>query len=202
MPPSTPRIISPDTTRSNRLPPRQSETRKWPVLHAGSVPDVDLATWDLEVFGLVAESRRWNWQAFRALPAVEVLADMHCVTRWSQLNMTWTGVAVRELMSHVTLLSPAKYVLVHAEHGWTTNMPLADFLQDDCVLAWAANGHDLTPDHGWPLRLVIPRLYAWKSAKWVRKIELLERDRPGYWERGGYHMRGDPWTESRFRDDA
>lgn len=171
------------------------------MLHAGVVPTVDLADWDLEVFGLVEEPRRWNWSEFRELPAVDVFADMHCVTRWSRLNMTWTGVAVRELMQRVVIRSNARFVLVHAENGWTTNLPAADFLESDTLFAWAADGQELSPDHGGPLRLVVPRLYAWKSAKWVRKIEFLANDRPGFWESGGYHMRGDPWTESRFRDD-
>jgi DMSO/TMAO reductase YedYZ molybdopterin-dependent catalytic subunit len=193
-----PRVISSDTLRDVRIPPRQAETRKWPVLHAGNVPKVDLATWDFRVEGLVAEPRRWSWDEFRQLPATEVFADMHCVTRWSQLNMQWTGVLVRDVMRQVAVLPEAKFVMVHAEHGWTTNLPLADFLADDAVFAWAANGTELTPDHGWPLRLVIPKLYAWKSAKWVRRVELMPRDRPGYWEQGGYHMRGDPWREERF----
>ena len=197
-PPSTPRVISSDTRRENRIPPGQVETRKWPVLHAGDTPQVDLATWDFRVFGLVKSIARWSWDEFRALPAVETLADMHCVTRWSRLNMVWNGVAVREVMKHVDVLPGAKFVIAHCEHGFTTNLPLDEFLADDAVLAWGANGQPLEPDHGWPLRLVVPKLYAWKSAKWLRAIEIAVHDRPGYWERGGYHMHGDPWTEERY----
>jgi DMSO/TMAO reductase YedYZ molybdopterin-dependent catalytic subunit len=123
---------------------------------------------------------------------------MHCVTRWSRLDNTWEGVAVAEVMSHVRLKPEAKFVLIHAEYGFTTNLPLADFLGEDCLFAWSHDARPLTPDHGWPLRLVVPRLYAWKSAKWVRAIEFLEADKPGFWEENGYHNHGDPWLEQRF----
>jgi DMSO/TMAO reductase YedYZ molybdopterin-dependent catalytic subunit len=123
---------------------------------------------------------------------------MHCVTTWSLLDNVWEGVLVRELMRHVVIDERARYVLVHAEHGFTTNMPLADFMGEDCLFAWSHNGQALAPDHGWPLRLVVPRLYAWKSAKWVRGVELLERDRAGFWEQNGYNSHGDPWLEERF----
>ena len=191
-------IVSSDTNRQERIPPRQALTRKWPVLHEGPTPRADLANWDLRVFGLVDEPARWTWDELRALPAVEVFADFHCVTRWSKLNMTWTGVNVHELMKHVRLHPEAQFVMIHGENDYSTNLPLNEFLADDVLLAWAADGKDLEPDHGWPLRLVVPKLYAWKSAKWVRGIEFMERDRPGYWERGGYHMHGDPWKEERF----
>ena len=193
-----PRIISPDTLREVRIPPRQVRTKKWPVLHAGSTPKVDLATWDLKVFGAVEEPRSWTWEQFRTLPSVVIAADMHCVTRWSRLDNAWEGVSVREVMTHVILKPEARFVLVHAEHGFTTNLPLEDFLGDDCLFTWANDGRPLDPDHGGPLRLVVPRLYAWKSAKWVRAIEFLERDKPGFWEQNGYHNHGDPWTEQRF----
>lgn len=192
------RIVSSDTLRDNRIPPRQVETRKWPVLHAGSVPRIDLERWDFCIQGLVESPMRWTWSEFRSLPSVEVFADMHCVTRWSKLSMTWTGVSVHELMRHVKLKPAAKYVMAWAEEEWSTNLPLGDFLQDDVLFAWAANGVPLEPDHGGPLRLVVPRLYAWKSAKWVRRVEFMDRDRPGFWEQGGYHMHGDPWLEERF----
>jgi DMSO/TMAO reductase YedYZ molybdopterin-dependent catalytic subunit len=199
-------IISPDTRRAERLPPRQALTRKWPVLHYGEVPPFDPAEWDLTIFGppLVNKVIRFTWDEFLALPRVKVHADMHCVTRWSKLDNLWEGVSTREVMRHVELSPEAKFVMVHGEHGYTTNLPLADFLGEDCLLALKHNGADLEPDHGYPLRLVVPRLYAWKSAKWVRGIELMDRDRPGFWEsweHGGYHMRGDPWAEQRFRDD-
>src|SRR5947209_20444612 len=140
--------------------------------------------------------------SFIALPRVEVLADMHCVTRWSKLDNVWDGVSTRTVLSKVKVLPEATYVMVHCEQGYTTNLLLDDFLGEDCLFAWKHNGQPLEPDHGYPLRLVVPRRYAWKSAKWVRGIELMDRDRPGFWEEwehGGYHMRGDPWEEQRFR---
>jgi DMSO/TMAO reductase YedYZ molybdopterin-dependent catalytic subunit len=200
-----PLVVSPDTLRDERLPPRQVLTRKWPVLHAGPVPAFDREHWLFEVFGLVRRPWRCGFDDFLALPRVSVRADMHCVTRWSKLDNLWEGVSTREVMSHVDVLPQARYVLVHAEHGFATNLPLEDFLGDDCLFALKHDGQDLTPDHGFPLRLVVPRLYAWKSAKWVRAVELLAHDRAGFWEsweNGGYHMRGDPWAEERFCEDA
>jgi DMSO/TMAO reductase YedYZ molybdopterin-dependent catalytic subunit len=194
--------VSADTLREKRLPPGQSLTHKWPVLHAGETPTVDLTQWDFRIFGLVEKPVRWTWDEFRSLPQCEVAADMHCVTRWSKLGMSWRGVSVREVMRHVTLLPAAQFVLAHGENNFTTNMPLAGFLDDDALFAWWADGADLEPDHGWPLRLVVPKLFAWKSAKWVRGIEFLAQDRAGFWERGGYHMRGDPWLEERYRSDS
>ena len=198
-------IPSPDTARSERLPPRQVLTRKWPVLHAGEVPDFDPATWDLTVFPipLVDRIHRFTWNEFLALPRGRVFADMHCVTRWSKLDNLWEGIPTRELLNHVSVSPKAKFVMVHCEYGFSTNLPIEDFFADDCLFALRHDGADLSPDHGYPVRLVVPRLYAWKSAKWVRGIEFLEADRPGFWEsgeHGGYHMRGDPWTEERFRE--
>jgi len=199
-----PTIVSPDVLRPERIPPRQALTRKWPVLHAGTVPSFDGARWSFHIFGLVEEPWECSYDEFLALPCVQVRADMHCVTRWSKLDNVWEGVSTREVLSHVKPHPQAKFVMVHCEQGFTTNLPLEDFLSEDCLFAWKHNGQDLEPDHGYPLRLVIPRLYAWKSAKWVRGLELLEKDRAGFWEQwdhGGYHMRGDPWLEQRFRDD-
>jgi DMSO/TMAO reductase YedYZ molybdopterin-dependent catalytic subunit len=142
------------------------------------------------------------YDEFRALPPVRVFADMHCVTRWSTLDNTWEGVSTREVLGKVKVHPQARFVMVHCEHGLTTNLPLDDFLGIDCLFAWGHNGADLYPDHGYPLRLVVPRLYAWKSAKWVRGLELVDKGQPGFWEsweHGGYHMRGDPWAEERFR---
>ena len=191
-------VISPDTLRPRRIPPGQVETKRWPVLHAGPTPKVDLAHWDFRLSGLVETPKVWTWEEFRALPCASVLADMHCVTRWSRLDNRWEGVLVREVMRHVAIQAGAKFALVRAENGFTTNLPVADFLGDDCLLAWSHDGRPLEPDHGYPLRLVIPRLYAWKSAKWVRGVEFLDRNRAGFWEANGYHSHGDPWTEERF----
>ena len=198
-----PTIVSPDTQRANRIPPRQALTRKWPVLHYGPTPAFDRAAWTFHVFGLVETPWQCAYDQFLGLPRVRIHADMHCVTRWSTLDNYWEGVATREIFSKVKTRPEAKFVMVHCEHGFTTNLPLDDFLGDDCLFAWKHNGKDLDADHGYPLRLVIPRLYAWKSAKWVRGIELMADDKAGFWEEwvhGGYHMRGDPWAEERFRD--
>ncbi len=195
--------ISPEL--ADRVPPGQHPTERWPVLHHGAVPTFDPATWDFRVWGLVGEPLRFTWEEFLALPRITVTADMHCVTRWSKLDNLWEGVPTRELLNHVQVSTAAKFVMVHCEYGFTTNLPVEDFFAEDCLFALKHNGEDLTPDHGYPVRLVVPRLYAWKSAKWVRGIEFLEADRPGFWEswdHGGYHMRGDPWAEERFRSDA
>ncbi|MDB5353265.1 MAG: reductase [Planctomycetota bacterium] len=191
-------VISRDTTRDRRVPPGQVETRRWPVLHAGSTPKIDLANWTFTLSGLLETPKTLTWDSFRSLPSARVFADMHCVTRWSMLNNVWEGVLVSELRKTVTLRPEAKFVLIRAENGYTTNLPLPDFLDSDCLFAWAHNGEDLDPDHGWPLRLIVPRLYAWKSAKWVRGVEFLPEDRPGFWEENGYHNHGDPWREERF----
>jgi DMSO/TMAO reductase YedYZ molybdopterin-dependent catalytic subunit len=203
--PREPVLVSPDVRRDQRIPPHQALTRKWPVLHAGSVPGFDRGRWTFHVFGLVERPWQCTYDEFLGLPRVRVLADMHCVTRWSKLDNVWEGVGTREVLGKVKVLPQAKFVLVHCEHGFTTNLPLDDFQGEDCLFAWRHNDQDLEPDHGYPLRLVVPRLYAWKSAKWVRGIELMEQDRAGFWEEwahGGYHMRGDPWAEQRFRDDS
>ena len=192
-------IISPDTRRENRIPPGQSRTKKWPVLDAHGAPEVDLATWSFEVDGLVEKPQQWSLDEFMQLPAVKVYADFHCVTRWSRLGNLWEGVSVREIVRHAPPKVEARFVVVHAEDGWTTNMPIEEFLVDDALFAITHDGRLLPTDHGGPVRLVVPRLYAWKSAKWVRGVEFLAHDQAGFWERGGYHMRGDPWKEERYR---
>jgi DMSO/TMAO reductase YedYZ molybdopterin-dependent catalytic subunit len=197
-------VISDDTKRGNRIPPGQAQTRKWPILHAGTTPDYsDLSMWDFYVFGEVEPKRRFNWTEFSALQRVKVYADMHCVTRWTKLDNTWEGVPTRELLKFVTPKPTAKFVMVHCEQGFTTNLSVDDFFGDDCLFGLAHDGMPLEPDHGYPVRLVIPKLYAWKSAKWVRGIEFMTHDQPGFWEsweNGGYHMRGDPRFEDRFRE--
>jgi DMSO/TMAO reductase YedYZ molybdopterin-dependent catalytic subunit len=181
-----------------RLPPGQYLTEKWPVLHAGSVPRTDLATWDFRVWGQVEQPLRLTWEEFTALPATEITLDIHCVTRWSRFDTSFRGVHWRELAPLVRPKPSARFVVAHAEQGFTSNVPL-EFLEDDeALLAYEADGEALTPDHGWPLRLVIPRKYFWKSAKWLRGIELLASDRPGFWERYGYHNDADYWKEERY----
>ncbi|HYM81350.1 MAG TPA: sulfite oxidase-like oxidoreductase [Candidatus Limnocylindria bacterium] len=183
-----------------RLPPGQIRTDKWPVLHYGSVPRVDTSTWDLRVDGLVDRPGRWSCEEFRALPRVRVRSDIHCVTRWSRFDNSWEGVAFREIMRHVAVHADARFALVHAEQGYTANLPLAELMQDDVLFADRHDGKELAPEHGWPVRLVVPRRYFWKSVKWVRRVELLGQDRPGFWEQNGYHNDADPWREERFSD--
>jgi DMSO/TMAO reductase YedYZ molybdopterin-dependent catalytic subunit len=192
-------IVSPDTRRPQRLPPGQSRTRKWPVLDAGGPPQIDLERWRFRVSGLVANPISWNWKEFQQLPRVKVFSDFHCVTRWSRLGNLWEGVSTIELVRLAGgALPEAKFVLVSGyDGGWTTNLPLSDFLAEDSLVALLHDGEPLATEHGGPARLLVPRLYAWKSAKWVAGVELLERDRAGFWEKNGYHMHGDPWTEER-----
>jgi DMSO/TMAO reductase YedYZ molybdopterin-dependent catalytic subunit len=181
-----------------RLPPGQYLTEKWPVLHAGSVPDTDLATWDFRVFGEVENPITLSWDELNALPKVENVQDIHCVTRWSRFDAQFGGVHWREVAKLVRPKPSARFVVAHAEQGFTANVPL-EFLEDDnALLATEADGEPLTPEHGWPLRLVIPGKYFWKSAKWLRGIELRATDEPGFWERYGYHNDADPWREERY----
>jgi DMSO/TMAO reductase YedYZ molybdopterin-dependent catalytic subunit len=181
-----------------RLPPGQYLTEKWPVLHAGDVPRVDLATWDLRVFGEVEEPLRLTWDELQALPATDHTQDIHCVTRWSRFDTSFRGVHWRDLAPLVRPKASARYVVAHAEQGFTSNVPLSSLEDDLALLAYEADGEPLAPEHGWPLRLVIPGKYFWKSAKWLRAIELTSADRPGFWERYGYHNDADPWKEERY----
>ena len=183
---------------AHRLPAGQYLTEKWPVLHYGGVPRVDLATWDLRVDGLVEHPLRLTYDDLRRLPRTELEADIHCVTRWSLLGSRWGGVALSEVLAEARVKPATTHVLVHAEHGYTTNLSLEDFLRPDNMLADTRNGETITPEHGWPLRLLVPHLYFWKSAKWVRRFEFLDRDRAGFWEGYGYHNHGDPWQEERY----
>ncbi|GAB4451397.1 MAG: sulfite oxidase-like oxidoreductase [Armatimonadaceae bacterium] len=205
-------IVSPDTRRENRIPPGQSRTKKWPVLDTGVHPSASELTpevWRLELTGLVEEPVIFTWEEFQKLPRTKVFADMHCVTRWSRLGNTWEGVRTRDVLQQVRLKPEAKFVLVHAYDksfsflgggsNWSTNLPLEAFLDEDCLFADTHDGEPISLEHGGPLRLVIPRLYAWKSAKWVKGVEFRDNDTPGFWERGGYHMYGDPWAEQRYR---
>lgn len=196
-------IISPDTHRENRIPPGQTRTKKWPVLHASDVPDVTREKWKLEIGGLLDQPLSFTWDEFQKLPRVKVFSDFHCVTTWSRLGNLWGGVSVREIMNRAGIQPAAKFVVITGyDWGWTTNLPLEDFLAEDALFVDLHDGEPLDADHGGPVRLIVPRLYAWKSAKWVRRVELVAEDKPGYWEQAGYHNHGDPWTEERFRGEA
>lgn len=196
-------VVSPDTRRADRVPPGQTRTRKWPVLDAHGTPRVDLETWQFETGGLVERALKWTLDEFLQLPAVRVYADFHCVTRWSRLGNLWGGVSTRTIAELAGVKAEARFVLVEAhDYGWTTNLPVEYFLAEDSLFAWSNDGQPIPPEHGGPVRLVVPRLYAWKSAKWVKGVQFLAEDSAGFWEEGGYHMRGDPWAGrdgERFR---
>ena len=193
-----------------RLPPGQSLTQKFPVLHYGPVPGFNPATWDFRVWGEVLEERQWTWDEFNQLPRTKIVMDIHCVTRWSKFNTEWEGVSVRSLIEGglLSLRPAAKYVLQHAEYGFTANLPLEIVLQDNFLLATHFNGEPITPDHGYPLRGVIGHIvdktdlmtpYFWKGAKWLRGLQFLSEDQLGFWEQAGYHNDADVWREQRFR---
>lgn len=184
----------------DRLPPGQYLTERFPVLHEGEVPRYDdLATWTLEISGQVAEPVTIGWDDLLAMRQVDVTLDIHCVTKWSKLDTTWTGVRVADVLERAGGARPgATHVLAHAEHGYTANAPLEDVLVDEAIVAHRHEGEPLEPEHGYPARLIVPRLYFWKSAKWLRGLEVLTSDQPGFWERNGYHMYGDPWREQRY----
>jgi len=194
------RASQPDAP-ADRLPPGQYLTKGWPVLNYGDVPRTRLTGWTFRVWGLVEQPREWSYEQFLALAETRVECDIHCVTRWSKYDNVFEGVPFRTVAALVQPKAEAQYVMVHAENGFTANLPLADLMPDTVLFAHKHNGRDLEPDHGWPLRLVVPHLYFWKSAKWVRGLEFLAEDAPGFWEGYGYHMRGDPWKEERYWGD-
>ena len=191
-------IVSSDTQRENRIPPNQARTRKWPKLDATGTPEIP-ADWELKVFGLVDNPFSLSMPEFQAEPRVKVFADFHCVTQWSRLGNLWEGVSSKHLLERASVQADAQFVILHGyDNGWTTNLPLSDFLEADVLLADLHDGQPINADHGGPVRAMVPKLYAWKSAKWMCCIELVAEDQPGYWERGGYHNHGDPWKEERW----
>jgi DMSO/TMAO reductase YedYZ molybdopterin-dependent catalytic subunit len=192
------RAVNVADAAQDRLPPGQVLTQKWPVLTFGDTPMVDLAGWSFRCFGLVEEPVSWSWQQFLELPRVEVTSDVHCVTRWSRFDNRWEGVAVSEILRRARVKSEATAVMVHAEQDYTTNLLLEDLQNDDVLLAIKHDGQDLPAEHGGPCRLVVPRLYFWKSAKWARGLEFIDVNAPGFWEMNGYHLRADPWREERY----
>lgn len=187
----------------DRVPPNQNVTTTFPVLHHGNVPyyKQDLSDWNLKIYGLVENPITYYFTHIQNLRAVTISNDIHCVTGWSKLDNGWEGVSTQEVVKAAKPLSEANYVILHAEEGWSTNLPIQDFLKETSLLAFAHDGKPLTPEHGYPLRAVIPHLYFWKSAKWLRGIEFTKEDRAGFWEKNGYHMYGNPWEEQRFSFD-
>jgi len=183
---------------SKRLPPGQSLTEKFPVLTYGPTPPFDPATWDLRVWGEVEKDMRWSWAEFTALPTVTITTDIHCVTRWSKFDTVWEGVRFTDFIKLFGVKPSAKFVIAHCEYGYTTNLPIESMMDDDVLLAYKYAGQPLEPEHGWPVRTLVPKRYFWKSAKFLRGLEFSATDKPGFWERGGYHNDGDPWAEERF----
>jgi DMSO/TMAO reductase YedYZ molybdopterin-dependent catalytic subunit len=181
-----------------RLPPGQSLTQKFPVLTYGPNARFDPATWDMRVFGEVEKEMRWSWDEFLALPTVTITCDIHCVTRWSKFDTVWEGVKFTEFVKLFGVKPSARYVIAHCDHGYTTNLPIEAMMEDDVLLAYKYDGKFLEPDHGFPVRTLVPKRYFWKSAKFLRGLEFSSVDKPGFWEQAGYHNDGDPWKEERY----
>ncbi len=185
----------------SRLPPGQYVTDRFPVLHTGSVPRIDIEGWDFTVDGLVENPLSFSYQDILGLETSTLVADIHCVTKWSKFDTEWEGVPVTHFLDEARVSSAATHVIVNAEHGFTANLPLADFSRPENLFAYRFGSEQLELEHGWPLRLVVPHLYFWKSVKWCRGFTLVDRDQPGFWERNGYHMYGDPFKEQRYWGD-
>ncbi len=193
-------ILSPDTRRKDRIPPGQHVVQSWPTLHYGPVTRVEPKNWTFRIFGLVDQEKTLGYIEFEALPRVKVFSDIHCVTTWSRLNNLWEGVSTSAVRDIAGIKPEAKYVIVHAARDFTTNLSLEDFFQPDVLFAMNHDYETISAEHGGPVRLVVPRLYFWKSAKWVTGVEFTAEDRPGFWESNGYHMHGDPWKEERYAE--
>jgi DMSO/TMAO reductase YedYZ molybdopterin-dependent catalytic subunit len=189
-----------DAAVADRIPPGQYRTEKFPVLHYGSVPRTDLATWDFKVYGLVGSPFTLTWDQLKALPRKTVATDIHCVTRWTKLDTAWEGVPIQHVLELAQLRPEVSHVVAHAEQGYTANLPLSVLDDDDVLLADTFDGQPLEPEHGYPLRLIVPKRYFWKSAKWIRGLEFLDHDQLGFWERYGYNNDADPWKEERYSE--
>jgi DMSO/TMAO reductase YedYZ molybdopterin-dependent catalytic subunit len=194
--------VTVDPALAHRLPPGQMLTERFPILHEGEVPYYDTDTWTLNVFGEVAEERTFTLDDLRKLPQTRIVVDIHCVTRWSKFDTAWEGVRFRDFLKLIDVKPDAKHVMIHADNDYDTNIPIEDLLGDEVLLAFEFDDKPLTDKHGYPLRLVVPHLYFWKSAKWIRGIEFMKEDRPGFWERNGFHMYADPFKEQRFSGEA
>ncbi len=192
-------LHKPQPEESKRVPPGQYLTNGFPIMTYGQTPDVTRKEWKLKVWGLVPQPLTFTWEDVMKLPQHEFTADFHCVTRWSKLDVTWKGFKIVDVMKLVGDLDPAAvHVMEHCYGGYTTNLPLTDFLRDENFFAYELNGESLPKEHGGPMRTMVPHLYAWKSAKWISGIELIDREQSGFWEKNGYHQRGEPWTEERY----
>ncbi|MBI4337202.1 MAG: sulfite oxidase-like oxidoreductase [Chloroflexi bacterium] len=199
--PRKPKVILRERPPEVVAPPGQYLTDKFPVLTYGPTPRIDLKSWRFRIFGLVEQEVALTWTQFTALPARAITADFHCVTQWSRLNNAWEGVAFTELLKLVGRRPEALFVMVHCYGGYTTNLPLATLTDDTVLFAYKHDGKPLPPEHGGPLRLVVPKRYGWKSAKWVNGLEFMGHNEAGFWEQRGYHMEGDPWQEERYSSD-
>jgi DMSO/TMAO reductase YedYZ molybdopterin-dependent catalytic subunit len=193
----------PPAGSAQRLPPGQYETRDFPVLSAGPTPHTPLATWDFTLHGVDGNAARWSWEEFQALPRTQITTDIHCVTKWSKFGTRWEGVSVDTLIAEAAKkgVAPAAYAMAVCDGDYTTNVPLADLTGGKAMLAYVYEGAPLAPEHGGPVRLLVPHLYFWKSAKWVRELRFMEHDEAGFWESLGYHIYGDPWREQRYTGD-
>ena len=190
-----------DSGHSARIPTGQYEVTDFPVLSAGPPPRIAPGSWTFTLEGLIVSPRQWTWEQFIALPQQSFTRDIHCVTKWSKLDTHWEGVSIDTLLVHVTLLPEVHYVMAYCYGGYTSNIPIADLQQCKAFVGLQYEGLSLPPEHGGPARLVVPHLYFWKSAKWIQGLRFMEKDEPGFWERGGYSMYGDPWQEQRYRSD-
>lgn len=197
------RVPARQEEHGNRLPPGQTLTQKFPILHEGEIPTYDMSEWNFKIFGEIEEAKTFSYQDILQLPQTKLIRDIHCVTRWSKFDNEFEGVKVTDFLKayDIKINPEAKYVMVHGDFDYDTNLPIEEFLKDDILLAHSYNGEALTPQHGWPLRLLVPHLYFWKSAKWIRGFEFMKEDRPGFWERNGFHNEADPFKEERFSDE-
>lgn len=192
------RLLTDPPEQPDRLPPGQRLVRDWPVLDLGDQPHIRPEDWSLQVSGLVENPLRWTWDDFRAQPQTDITTDIHCVTSWSRYDNRWQGVSARQFLAVVRPRPEARFIIFHAWDGYTTNLPLDAFDDDDVLLAHSWEGAPLTREHGGPVRVVVPKRYFWKSAKWLRAMTFLDRDRPGFWEVRGYHNDADPWKQERY----
>lgn len=191
-----------DAAMAGRVPPGQVVTERFPILHEGEVPEYDMTNWSLRVFGEVNEEKVVSYAELLAMPQTKIVCDIHCVTRWSKLDTAWEGVLFRDLLRLLNIEPQGQYVMLHADNNYETNVPLEDLMGDHILLATKYDGEPLTLKHGWPLRLIVPHLYFWKSPKWIRGIEFMKEDREGFWERNGFHNVADPFLEQRFSGEA